>query len=67
MDKVKQIYIGHNSLITSLGDKIQTFAALEEKKCGLAYNEEYKMIVGSINKNLHWHLHKRDVHSLNRW
>lgn len=52
MDKVKQIYIGHNSLITSLGDKIQTFAALEEKKCGLSYNEEYKMIVGSINKNL---------------
>lgn len=52
MDKVKQVYIGHDSLITSLGDKMQTFSALERGDCGLVYNEDYKMIVGSINRTL---------------
>lgn len=52
MDKVKQIYIGHDSLITSLGDKMQTFSALEQKECGLSYNEEYGMIVGAIDRAL---------------
>lgn len=52
MDKVKQVYIGHDSLITSLGEKMQTFYALEQKECGLCYNEKYGMIVGAINRDL---------------
>lgn len=52
MDKVKQVYIGHDSLITSLGEKMQTFYALEQKECGLSYNEKYGMIVGAINRAL---------------
>ena len=38
MDKIRQVYIGVDSLITSLGEKMETFYALERNQSGLAYN-----------------------------
>lgn len=52
MDKIRQVYIGADSLITSLGEKMETFYALERNQSGLAYNEEYGMIVGTIERSL---------------
>ena len=52
MDKIKNIYFGHDSLITALGDKEQTIESMTKGLGGLSYSANYQMIVGEIDRSL---------------
>lgn len=50
MDKVDSIYIGADSIITALGDKVSTADAMYRGVSGLTFNEEYGMNLGIIDR-----------------
>lgn len=51
MEHLRSIYLGADSLLTTLGNKEETLSALAEGKSGLHYNDTYKMCVGAINRS----------------
>ena len=50
MDKIDSIYIGADSLITALGDKVSTVDAMYSGVSGLTFNQEYGMYLGIIDR-----------------
>lgn len=52
VEQEMKIYIGATSMRTSLGDKAETLKAMQEGVCGLTYNDDYKMYVGSAAVNI---------------